>query len=263
MSQFEIITSQTSGVIEFNFEELKRNLLIAIEPYASMVVTEDTINEGKKTRANLNNLKKSINDKKIEVKKEFMKPYEEKENQFKELISIIDTGVSNLDGQVKTFEEIKKLEKSEAIKSYFDSLNFGLVPYEKLFDEKWLNVTVKDWDKQLISKIEKIQADLVLMESFNVEDVTLLKSLYLDVLDLTVAKVRYDGMQARKELVKATMPIQPQTPIETPVIVLESVITKEVEEILHRTFWVDGTHKQIVELGQYMNQNGITFGKVE
>lgn len=263
MAQFEIITSQEAGVIKFNFEELKKNLEIAIEPYTSMVITEDKIIEGKKTKAGLNTLKKSINDKKIEIKKVYMQPYEVVEAQMKELMAIIDTGVVNLDGQLKNYEEQKKAEKYELIKQYFNELLFGLVSFDRLFDEKWLNATVTDkqWKGELEAKINDVKSGLQVLENFGVEDKPLLKSLYLETLDMIVAKNRYDSIQASKAKVEA----KPTENMAMPESLSKAIVEPENlgAEILTRTFWVKGTLNQIYALGEFMNANRITFGKVE
>lgn len=269
MSQFEIITNQTKGEITFNFDQLKNQLTEAIIPFANLVVTEDSIQEGKKTRANLNNLKKAINDKKIEIKKEYMKPYEEVESQMKELISIIDTGVTNVDTQVKGFEEMKKQEKFAAIQSYFAELRFDLVSFDRLYDDKWLNATVteKSWKEQLSGKVETVKADLALLGSFNVADTDLLKSMYLETLNMSVAKERYDAHTARLTKIQEESVQKPRIEVDETQNNAEGNYTVTVtvvdEEILTRTFWVSGTATQIIALGNYMKANGMTFGKVE
>lgn len=263
MSQFEIITNQATGAITFNFAELKNQLTEAIFPYTQLVVTEDSIQEGKKTRAKLNGLKKAINDKKIEVKKAFNEPYEVFENQVKELMTIIDKGSQNIDTQVKTFEEMQKQAKLGAIKEFYAELRFDLVSFEQLYDEKWLNATVteKSWKEQLSGKVETVKVDLALLGNFDVEDKGMLKSFYLETLNMSMAKARYDALEARRAQIKQE-PVSTPTPIE---IVAESTPQglQEVEEILTRSFWVKGTKNQIIALGNYMNANNMTFGKVE
>ena len=54
--------------VKFNYEELKKELTEKVENYKNLVYTEENINMAKKDRANLNKLKKAINDEKIRVK---------------------------------------------------------------------------------------------------------------------------------------------------------------------------------------------------
>lgn len=102
--EFNLITNIKQSIpqaIVFNFDELKKELAEKITPYKSLAVTEDDLKGAKSDKANLNKLKKALNDKRIEVKKEYMQPLEVFEGQVKELVSIVDEGIVNIDSQVK------------------------------------------------------------------------------------------------------------------------------------------------------------------
>lgn len=263
MAQFEIITRQKEGVIEFNFEDLKRELTIAIEPYTSLVITEDMILEMKKVKAKLNTLQTQINKKRLEEERQFMIPFNVFKGQCKELMEIINPVVVNMDNQLKAFDEQKKAEKMEAITAFFIDQKFRTVSLDQLFDEKWLNATVSDksWKEQLNGKIETIKAELALLDNFNVEDKELLKSFYLETLDMTGAKARYDAIQARKAKMIEVRVETPEIKENAPIASETATVTEN--EVLTRTFWVKGTREQIIALGNYMNSQNIEFGKVE
>ena len=57
--------------------------------------------ERKKDVATLRKIAKSVNEKKVEAKNEFMRPYTVFENNVKELIEIINEPISIIDNQVK------------------------------------------------------------------------------------------------------------------------------------------------------------------
>ena len=97
------IKQSIPNAIVFNFEELKAELSEKIKPYETLAVTEDDLKSAKSDKATLNKLKKALNDKKVEVKKEYISPLENFEKQVKELVEIIDKGVNNIDTQVKDF----------------------------------------------------------------------------------------------------------------------------------------------------------------
>ena len=101
--------------IEFNFEELKAEITAKSALYANMVYTDETIKEAKADKAALNKFIKALEDKRKEVKKECLQPYEAFEKQMKELVAIINEPVRLIDGQVKTYEEKVKAEKLEKI----------------------------------------------------------------------------------------------------------------------------------------------------
>ena len=64
----DIITKQTAGVVTFNYDEIKAELKKQMDLYSSLVFTEEQKADAKKDLANLRKLKKSIDEKKKEVK---------------------------------------------------------------------------------------------------------------------------------------------------------------------------------------------------
>lgn len=51
--------------IEFNYEQLKAELTEKVSLYETMVYTDDQIKQAKADKANLNKLKKALNDERI------------------------------------------------------------------------------------------------------------------------------------------------------------------------------------------------------
>lgn len=60
--------------ISFNFEELKTELQAKTQHYETLVYTDDQIKEAKADRANLNRLKKALNDERIRRRKSILHP---------------------------------------------------------------------------------------------------------------------------------------------------------------------------------------------
>ena len=77
------IKQSIPNAIVFNFEELKAELSEKIKPYETLAVTEDDLKSAKSDKATLNKLKKALNDKKVEVKKEYISPLENFEKLIK------------------------------------------------------------------------------------------------------------------------------------------------------------------------------------
>lgn len=154
--------------ITFNYEEIKTALLEKVQHYETLVYDEGQIKDAKTDRANLNKLKKALNDERIRQEEEYMQPFNEFKAQIKELVGIVDNAVSGIDSQVKAYEEKCKAEKLEEITNYFNALS---KPFEfelsKIFNEKWLNASVKMTAicDEIYSRIEKIEADLVTLKN--------------------------------------------------------------------------------------------------
>ena len=149
--------------ISFNFEELKQELTSKVSIYETMVYTDDQIKQAKADKANLNKLKKALNDERIRREKEYMQPFNVFKEQINEIIGIIDKPVAVIDKQVKEYEDQKKQEKMEAIKEYWNSLDIpeGLA-LEEIFDSKWLNATasMKSIQDTILEAIEKFKTDM-------------------------------------------------------------------------------------------------------
>lgn len=82
--------------IQFNYEDIKKWVTEKAKEYKSVVYTEETITAAKTDRATLNKVAKAINDEKIRIKKEVLKPFEDFENKCKELQGIITDSRSRL-----------------------------------------------------------------------------------------------------------------------------------------------------------------------
>lgn len=149
--------------ILFNYEELKQELTEKVSMYETLVYTDDQIKEAKADKANLNKLKKALNDERIRREKEYMEPFNDFKQKINEIISIIDRPVAVIDRQVKEYEEKQKQDKMDEIKNFWNSCDVpeGLV-FEKIFDSKWLNATVsmKSIHEAIDAAIDKFNQDM-------------------------------------------------------------------------------------------------------
>lgn len=128
--------------ITFNYEELRNELTEKVSMYETLVYTDEQIKEAKEDKANLNKLKKALNDERIALEKKYMQPFETFKAQVNDIIRIIDKPIAVIDKQVKEFEQKEKDEKLETIKELFASVGFQpFVNLEMIFDNKWLNKT--------------------------------------------------------------------------------------------------------------------------
>lgn len=168
--QFEVITDLAvinPKHIETNFETVDAYLTEAMEPYTQMVVTEDSIGDAKKTLAQLRKLKDGINAQKIAVKREWMKPYTEYEDKAKHLMSRVEAGISNIDGQVKDYDARRKEQKLQELKDYFDqeASRYQVEEYldwNLIRNPKWANASfsVEDAEKEISGIITRTAGDV-------------------------------------------------------------------------------------------------------
>ena len=129
--------------ISWNNEEIKAEVAEKVQHYKSLVYTETEIKAAKADRATLNKFVTALENKRKEVKKQCMAPYEQFEAQIKEIIAIVNEPIQLIDTQIKDFEEKKKAEKLAEIQAYFDGLDkpFDGLTLEQIFNQKWLNAS--------------------------------------------------------------------------------------------------------------------------
>ena len=278
--QLVISPLQKMEAIKFNYEELKEGLKNSLTKYKNVVYTPETIKEAKDDRARLNSLAKSLNDGKINIKKEFMVPYDEFEGKIKELIELVKEPANEIDAQVKAFEEKEKEKKRSEIEKIYQE-NIGeyenLILLEKIYDSRWENKTYKltDVKKEIQDIVKKADSDLKIINSQQTEFLLNIKDVYFNTLDLGQALVEKERLEKQKELLKPKEEIV-ETVVEESVhnddavdamrYAVDTAIeeSKQVEEKMVKiTFTVECTESQLLALGQYMKANGIKYGRAE
>lgn len=147
--------------ISFNFEELKTQIAAKTEQYTKIVYTDDNIKAAKEDRADLNRLKKALNDERLRRQREYLAPFEQFKKQIDEVIAIIDKPVQAIDVQIKQYEAIKQDEKKMKIQELFDSMLFPdfVKLDEKIFNPKWLNATVTM--KQIEDSLQETKTQII------------------------------------------------------------------------------------------------------
>lgn len=208
--EFNLITNIEQSIpqaIVFNFDELKKELAEKITPYKSLAVTEDDLKGAKSDKANLNKLKKALNDKRIEVKKEYMQPLEVFEEQIKELVSIVDEGIVNIDSQVKAFENKQQEDKLKEIAAFyaeeFENLT-DILPLERIIPDKWRNKSCKmsDIQQEIRDKAFKFKNDINIIKAMKLECEDMMLDAYIKTLDMSAALQKKHDFEARQEALK-------------------------------------------------------------
>lgn len=216
--ELRINTWKSPEVIDFNFEELKEEITNKSALYKNMVYTDETIKDAKSDRALLNKFKTALEDKRKEVKKQCLEPYNQFEKQIKELVAIIDEPVKLIGEQITEFEDREKAEKHEQIIELFNKAGFqSFVTLEQIYDPKWLNksVSLKSIEEELTNTVYRIGHDVTTINSLKEYSFEALEH-YKKTLDLASAiaegqrladiqkrKLEHEAeLKAREELAK-------------------------------------------------------------
>lgn len=153
--------------IKWNNEEIKAELKEKLELYKNLIYTDEQISEAKADRAKLNKFVTALEDKRKEIKKVCLAPYEKFEKQVKELVFMINEPIALIDTRVKSFEEEKKNKKLEEIKAYYTGLDTDFPSFEQIYNPKWLNASVSmaSIKKDIDTRLGEINKELEILEN--------------------------------------------------------------------------------------------------
>ena len=175
MQNLELSVTQQMGVITGNFDAIKAQLESEMEEYKGKTFTEETKKKAKEDLADLRKLKKNVNARKMEVKKAYMKPYDDFEEKVKELICVIDEPIGLIDGQVKEFEEKRINERKAAIEDLYDETVEeelrDYIPLERIYGDKWTNATttMKSIREEINLKVMQTRQDITTIKAMKSE----------------------------------------------------------------------------------------------
>lgn len=175
MQNLELSVTQQMGVITGNFDAIKAQLESEMSEYKGKTFTEETKKKAKEDLADLRKLKKNVNARKLEVKKDYMKPYDDFEEKVKELICVIDEPIGLIDGQVKEFEEKRIIERKAAIEDLYDETVEeelrDYIPLERIYGDKWTNATttMKSIREEINLKVMQTRQDITTIKAMKSE----------------------------------------------------------------------------------------------
>lgn len=130
--------------IDWNKDELIERVRAVTAKYEGLVYTDDDITNARTDRAELNAIKNSISDSRIQVKKFVMAPYDQFEAEVAEVTNLILEAIKPIDEAIRTHDENQKADKKKQLIAYFDSIIGDLaesVTFERVFDPKMLNAS--------------------------------------------------------------------------------------------------------------------------
>ena len=192
MNELQVIVNQKPGIIEFNFEEVRDALAKEMDLRKKEIFTEEQKPLARSEVAALRKLKVVIDDKRKEVKKQCMAPFEEFDAKANELKKLIDEPIDLINKQIDEMEEKRKAERKSKIQSLYDSLIGDMVDYiplKKIYSTKWENasVTVTAIKKELTEIINSTRTAVMTLNSMTSDAVPEAIKRYKSNLDLAGA----------------------------------------------------------------------------
>ena len=185
---FQITKMQIPEIPEANFEELKKDLQEKVSKYENMIYNDNEIAQAKKDRADLNKLKKAINDKRIAMEKEYMQPFNEFKAKVNEILALLDKPILAIDTQVKNYEAQLVEAKKQWIEATFKQKSpFNWIKLEQIYNSKWLNSSFSKnaIEEEMDLSFSMIETELKSIDTLDYKEQAL--EVYKETLSLSMA----------------------------------------------------------------------------
>ena len=276
MSNAVIEVKQLPVIVE-QLQTIKADVTERVSEAMSLVCTEDTIQVVKKRRAELNSEFKAWEEKRKDVKKAVMSPYEQFEMVYKDCITdVFKKADTDLKSKIDSVEDELKEQKRAEVKAYFDeylaSRHVDFVTFESANINVTLSASRKSLKEQAKAFVDRVCDDLNLIDTQEHKDEIMYeykRTLNASAAILTVtnrykaieeAQKREEERKAREEAEKATAEkVELVVKTLTPPTVETLVAPVEEEPILAVKFTVKGTRAQLRALKEFLKTNNYDF----
>lgn len=275
--QVQGLESLEAVKIHSNFAEVRKYLADELLAYKGLIVTPDSVAVAKTTRANIRKIATRIDDQRKAVKNAYLVPYNLFEAEMKELKGMCDEVVSNIDTQVKAYDEQAKAEREARLRSLFedkagDLLTDGICTWEQIFNPRWVNVSYGETKAadELVRAIARLRSEVNAIRTLDAEFVPALLDEYARNHDFPRVMMLKATLEKRKaaeaERAKSQAQEQPiQQPAEQPKRAVEAETAEPVTQeqpLWDISFRVIGTPEQFSRIKAFFKANGIKYTKI-
>lgn len=228
MSLVPIKVGYNLGQIKNNLEEVKRSVQEYCDDFKNVVVTEDSVKDGKQMLANIRKEKKALDDQRKAIKKAWNTPYSAFEKEVKEVLALYDTAIDGINSQINELEELRKEEKRADIAKIFLNLDkpeevADWIRLDDIYDSKWENATckAKDIKKEMSDAFSKLNMEYQTIkmmghpyEESGIRTLKSTKDLQKAIQKMNDLMQQEEEIKAKKEALENAEPVVIPTPVE-------------------------------------------------
>ncbi|MBM7869334.1 hypothetical protein JOC70_000803 [Clostridium pascui] len=256
------VIKTTPAEVNFNYDEISKHLDEVLKQYTGIIITEDTVADGKKVIAELRKGQKSLDEFRKKTKKELTAPVTEFENKCKELSKKFDEVINPISEQAEQFELKRKEEKTKDIQKLIDEMcklkGLDSLPLE----ESYLNKSTSL--KSIKAELMKAADNILLQQATLKANTDLIKSKIeyvnvknnLSLIDLPYVKMlEYADIQTVLEQIEKDVEGLKTTAATTAIKPVVQAPSKD-EEIFVDVYEIEGTEAHLNTLEEFLNANG-------
>lgn len=265
-----LIVVKQLPIIEEQLKTLSSEIDKKVANAKSLIVSDTTVKEVKKVRAELNNEFKELEAQRKTVKEKVLAPYQAFEEVYKSYVSDkYKQADADLKAKIDEVENEQKATKKAKLKEYYleyaESKGIDWLKYDKYFNMLNLNVTLTASEKSLKEEIKNyvdmVVSDLSLIDTQEYSTEILLE--YKEHLNVSLAIQntlnRHKQIEEIMQLKNASE--ESKKAEEKAIEKVGEALTapKEVEKIYTMTFKVSGTMEQLKGIKKYLESVGIKY----
>ena len=208
MLNLETIQIVQGSIIFPEYQRIKEMALQLAEAMKEHGVNDETLKTSKKILAAVNKRCKALDAERIRIKKLMLEPYQEFEEQVKEIVGIIKEADETVRQQVKLLEEIERVKKENEIWDIWDKrikqYKWGdLIPFTDFIKPKHLNksTSIEAAEKEMVDFMEQTERDMKVLQKL--PDSNAHVSAYIGTYDLAEAMNQIMKENERRRQIEA------------------------------------------------------------
>lgn len=222
--EFNLEVRAQNGKVYTNASDLLPEIKEGLKHY-NYVVDEDNYKKAKTDRAALNNLVKLVSDKRKQVENDVFAQWLQDKKDIMAVEKTIKAASDKLGDGINEVDNAEKELKRNQIKELWTNMTNDKYPFDLVFEERYLNKTVKnkEIEESLNNKFLKAEEQLSFIEASLPEDELQAEQviqLFCKTLDLSKATERINEIKEAKaklqEKVNAQIEQSKQAQFETP-----------------------------------------------
>lgn len=166
-----LITVKQLPIIEEHLERMRQKITAMVAEVLALPVTDETVKEIKKKRAEMRKQWRALEEKRKEVKNKVLEPYNAFDKIFKDCVTeIFQSADDTLGAQITEVENARKAEKESNVRAYFaeysESLNLpDFINYERMGIDIILSTSEKKYKEKVKAFLDRAASDLQLIET--------------------------------------------------------------------------------------------------
>lgn len=200
--EFNLEVSAKDGKVYTNASDLLPAIQEGLKAY-DYVVDENNYKQAKTDRASLNNLVKVVSDKRKQVENDVFAQWIQDKKDIMQVEKTIKAASDKLGDGINDIDNAEKELKKNQIKELWESMTNNKYPFELVFEERYLNKSVKpkEIEESLNNKFLKAEEQLSFIEASLPEDELQAEQviqLFCKTLDLSKATERINEIKEAK-----------------------------------------------------------------